>query len=705
MAPPNHLRDPWRRRLLSESLAFCLLISTSWSASAQASTDQGTAVQVSAPETAPAGSAGANGTQTPAAPASTPTAPAPSGRKVRAAEDAYLAGAKKLERDDLDAAEDDFKRALALDPENRDYAIAISVTRQHRVTELVQQSGKATLAGDQARAETLLARANDLDPQNPIVTEHLATAMMRVSDPAQAPGPFPTRTIATSPATPANPAMGALSDRDRMISAIAASEPWIVQGPALAPAIHLVPSGELQSFHLRGDIQDVLQQVAQHYGIRTSFDDSVEHKNIRFDIDNVSYDQAMAVLTQMTHTFAVPIDPASVLFANDDLADRQRLERQLEETIYLPGQTTEQMNDIANLIRNFFELKQVTVQTGSSTIIVRAPEDVLAPMNSTIDGLIDSVGEVMVEMKMYEVNTMRTNNIGATLPTQAGIYSVAQAATALVNANQALVQQAIAQGLISATASNLDIALALIGSGLAQSTLASSTIGTIGGGLTLLGITGSTNTSLNLGHNSSDSRSLDDVQVRVEDRQPAVLREGTRYPITSSTYTTGISTAASQLSNASINGVSVASLLQQYAGGTSTTIPQITYEDLGITLQATPTIMKSGHINLLLNLKIEALAGGSANGIPVLENSQFASDITLAEGDTAMMVSYVSKTQTAAITGVPGLSELPGFQLPAEDNTEKDNTQLVVLVTPHVVRRRSDSIAGPRFAIRPEPTN
>jgi len=628
---------------------------------------------------------------------------------VRAAEDAYFAGAKKLERDDLDAAEDDFKRALALDPENRDYALAISVTREHRVTELVQQSGEAKLAGDQARAETLLARANELDPQNPIVTEHLETAMLGSFSPAQSPGPRtagPPATRSGAPANPpANPAIDPLSDRTQMILAKAANAPGFIQPPALAPAIHLTPSSEPKNINLRGDARDVLQQVAGDYGIRSFFDDSVEHKALRFDLDDANYDQAMAVLTRMTHTFAVPIDPTSVLFAKDDLTDRQRLERQLEETIYLTGLSPEHINEIANLLRGFFDLKQVTVQPGSSTIIVRAPEDIIAPMNSTIDGLIDGEGEVMVEMKMYNVNTTRTNSIGATLPSQAGIFSVAQAAASLVSANQSLVQEAIAQGLISATASNLDIALALIGSGLVQSTIASSTIGTIGNGLTLLGITGSTNTALKFGLNASDARTLDDVQLRVEDRQAATLREGTRYPITTATYTSGISTAASQLSNVSINGVSVASLLSQYAGGSSATIPQVSYEDLGITLQATPTIMKSGHVNLLLNLKIEALAGGSANGIPVLENSQFASDITLEEGDTAMMVSYVSKNQTAAMTGIPGLSELPGFQLPTEENAEKDTNQLVVLVTPHIVRRRSDTVVGPRFAIRAEPAN
>jgi general secretion pathway protein D len=687
-------------RLFFTALTLCLSLAASGpSASAQ---DHPPTPLTQASGPTPAASTAGSLTAPP--PGSHTIEPTPSTRKVRAAEDAYLAGAKKLERDDLDAAESNFKHALALDPANRDYAIAISVARQHRITELVQQSGDARLAGDEARAETLLARANELDPQNPIVTEHIATALLKGALRAQPPTGS-TTVPGTLPMDRAAPSENSLTDRARLISARESNEPWIMEAPALAPPIHLTPSHDLKSFHLRGTFQDVLQQVAGDYGIRTVFDDSVDRKALRFDIENVTYDQAMTILSRMTHTFSVPVDPTRILLAKDDSTNRARLERQTEETIYLPGLTTERINDIANVMRNVFDAKQVTVQAGSGTIVVRAPEDILGPMNSTIAGLADSDGEVMVEMKLFEVNTTRMNTVGATLPTQAGVYSVAQAAASIVSANQALVQQAIAQGLISATASNIDIALALIGSGLVQSTLASSTIGTIGNGLTLLGITGSTNTAFNFGQNSSDSRTLDDVQLRVADRKPATLREGTRYPITSSTYTTGVSTAASQLGNASINGVSVASLLNQFAGGASTTIPQVTYEDLGITLQATPTILKSDHINLLLNLKIEALAGSSANGIPVLENSQFASDITLQEGDSALLVSNVSKSETAAMTGIPGLSELPGFQLPTEANLERDTNQLVVLITPHIVRRRSGVIVGPRIAVRAQPAS
>jgi hypothetical protein len=613
----------------------------------------------------------------------------------REAESAYLSGARKLGHDDLNAAEREFQRALKLDPANENYAIAISVTRQHRLSELVQQASKARLAGDQGKADTLLAEARAIDPHDPLVVEH--------------DGPF----VISSASRPAAVAVGqtqgnsagstptaAIGDRTLLADA-AADEPWKPEAPNLAGAIHVRPSSEIKDFHLRGTSPEVLRDVAAAYGIRAIIDNTVEPKSLRFDLEGVNYQQAMAVLTTMAHVFSVPIDETSALFARDDATDRQRLERQLEETISLPGSTSDQLNDLVNVMRNIFDVKQATIQGGSGTIVVRAPEDVLRPMNRMLQDLTDANGEVMVEVKLYEVSTTRMTNAGASIPNGAGIYNVDAAAASLVSANQALVQQAIAQGLISATASNLVIAGALIESGLVSSSLLSTTIGVFGKGVTQTGITETGSLGFNLGQNSTDTRALDDVQLRVADRQAATFRLGTRYPIVSSTYTTGLSTASSSLGNASVNGVSLASLLQQFAGGSSATIPQVTYEDLGVTLKATPRIERSGRVNMLLDLKIEALSGSSANGNPVLENRQFSSDLTVADGESVMLASSITRSETAAMSGLPGLSELPGFQMPIDDNTEKDTNQLVVLVTPHLVRRRSDWLAGPRVPVPP----
>ena len=619
---------------------------------------------------------------------------APARTQLRQAEDAYLAGAKQLEHNHLDAAEREFVRALKLDPENRNYAIAISVARQHRLTELVQQASKARMAGDQSKAQSLLAEAQAIDPKDPIVIEHLQPALRSSSG---APQP----SAAAAAQAGGKPATAPLADRSQMLADAGASGSVVIQAPALAGAIHLVPSKTLQSFHLRGDAEDIVRQVASAYGIRVVIDDSVLHEQLHFDLEDVTYQQAMWLLMYMTRCFAVPMDETSILVARDDGGNRGRLEPLVEETIYLPEATPDQLTSLTTMMHNIFDIRQANAQPGSGTIAVRAPEDVLAPLNRTLEGLTESNGEVMVEVKLYEVDTSRSTNIGTSVPTQFSLFNVEQAASQIVSSNQSLVQQAIAQGYISASASNLEIALALIGSGLVQSNLAKNLIGVFGGGVLKTGVSASTNTAFNLGLTTTDARSLDDVQLRVSDGQPAVFREGTRYPITSSTYTTGLSTAASSLGNASINGVSVASLLQQYAGGTSATIPQVTYEDLGISLDATPVIERSGRVSLKLNLKIESLTGTSNNGNPILGNRAFASSITVADGESALMVSDLSKTETAAMTGIPGLSELPGFQMPISDTVERDASQLVVIITPHVVRRRSEYLAGPRIPMVP----
>ena len=666
--------------------------------------------QVESAQGAPAQSAdGAGAGTTVVAAGSHPVDAAPGKRHVREAEDAYLAGAKKLERDDLNGAEREFTRAQNLDPQNRDYAIAISLARQHRLTKLVQQADEARLAGNQGKAEKLLAQARAIDPENPIVIEHSGQALGMSASEAEPPDAASGQVAGKSGDRAGNAVTDPLADRARMISDGEASEQWKIQAPALAGAIRLAPTDEVKSFHLRGVSSDVLRDVASAYGIRAVVDDSVLQKNLRFDLENVNYVQAMKVLLEMTQAFAVPVDENSVLIARNNPANRLLFERQVEETIYLPDSTQEQINELATMAREIFEVRQVTAQAASGSIMVRAPEEVLAPMNRTLQDLIDATGEVMVEVKIYEVDTTRTTNAGASIPTQAGIYNVDQAATALVNANQTLVQQAIAQGLgnppITATSSALTIAGELIASGLVQSSLFNSTIGVIGGGTMMTGITETGNIAFNLGLNSTDTKALDDVQIRVGDRQAATFREGERYPIVTSTYSSGLSTAASALGNASINGVSVASLLSQYAGGSSATIPQVSYEDLGITLKATPVIQKSGRINLLLDLKIEALSGNTSDGNPILESRQFASDITVGNGESALMVSNVSKSETAAIKGIPGLSELPGFQMPIAQDSVKDTSQLVMVVTPHVVRRRSDMVAGPRIAVRTQAAN
>jgi general secretion pathway protein D len=587
-------------------------------------------------------------------------------RKVRTAEDAYLSGARLLDHNDLTGAELKFREATTLNSSNHDYALALSLTHQRHVSELIQQAGKARLLGQHEKAETLLAEARLLDPENKIVGSQI--------DNGELPKAF-------------HPEI----------------EPWIREGPAIAGPVTLEPDPGKKTFHVHADVQDVIRQVMSGYSIRPVFDESVQKEDLRFDLDDSSYQQAVPVLLNITHLFAVPLDAKSVFIAKDTQENRQRLERQLQETIYIPGMTSEEMDTLGTLVKNIFDVKEVTVGKVSGTLVLRAPQETLTYINLTLADLIDGGSEVMIDLQLYSVDKTNQRNIGGQVPQQVGIYSVASAAQSIVSSNQSLVNQAIAQGLIPAGSSNITIALALIASGLVQSTLLSNTVGFFGGGLTQTGVTTNQFTAFSLSLTSSDTRALNDIQIRVGDRQSATFRIGERYPITTATYSSGVS-SSSVPSNATINGVSVSSLLNS-AAGTTATIPQIQYEDLGLTLKATPTVQKSGAIKMHIDLKIEALNGGTINNIPILNSQQFASDVTLDDGDTALMVSSLSRSESASIDGYPVLSQLPGFQTLTSDRlTNTSTSELLLLLTPHITRRRSNLTVGPRIAINlPEP--
>jgi general secretion pathway protein D len=592
----------------------------------------------------------------------------PTRHQTQAAEDAYLAGARLLSHNDLTGAEIQFGKAAKLNPSNSDYAAAYAVIHQRHVNQLVQESGKARLLGQNEKAETLLAEARLLDPENKIVRQSVDTgALPKVFHPE--------------------------------------IEPWIRDSPSIAGPITLLPDSGVRSFHLSASEQDVIRQVLSAYGIHANFDDSVQRQNLRFDLDNSPYQQAVPILLSMSHLFAVPLTAKSVLIAKDTPENRQRFEHQMQETIYIPGMSNEQMDELGNVVRNVFDLtKQVTVNKASGTLVIRAPQETLTYVNLTLADLIDGGSEVMIDLKLYSVDKTNQRNIGAQLPQQLGIYNVNSAAQNLVTSNQSLVDQAIAQGLIPAGSSNITIALALIASGLVQSTLLSNTVGFLGGGLTATGVTTNQNLAFNLALTSSDTRALNDMQVCVSDGQLATFRVGQRYPVTTATYSTASPAQTSALNGVSINGVSAASLLNA-AVGSPVTIPQIQYEDLGLTLKVTPTVQRTGAIRMHVDLKIEALNGVSLDNIPILNSQQFMSDITVDNGDTAVMVSSLTKSESASISGLPGIGELPGFQTATADKTTMtDSSNLILLITPHVTRRRVNVTAGPRIAINlPEP--
>jgi general secretion pathway protein D len=572
----------------------------------------------------------------------------------RAAQKFYVQGVRAMEKGDVDTAEKAFGKASKADPSNNEYALDWQIARQHSVTKLIQDADKARLTGHPEVARAELAQALEMDPKNPEVAQHIDD-LARIN---QAPA------------------------EDSVLA-------------TLAPPIDLAPKPGLQSFHIRSTEQGVVRQVVEAYGLKMVDDGSLATKTIRFDADDIDFTQAAHLLNLSTNSFMVPLDPVRVLVAKESKENHDKYDRLALETLRLPGLTATEFSDMSNLARNVLGVQQTAAQPELGTLTVRAPVANLRALNETLADLLDGKSEVLLDVKIYQVENTKTTLYGIQLPQTTTVFNVPTELNSVLAQNSSLVQQIISSGLANA-GDYAAIAAILISSGEVTNSILTQPFATFGGGQTLTGLTSNGLTG-NLSFNAADTRSLSQVQIRLDDNAEGTVRSGTRYPITTSSYSSIASTSVNIPGITSPGLSSILSGLGLSASSLSNIppIPQVQYQDLGLTFKVTPRVERNDDVVLKLDLKIQALQGASLNGLPVLTNRNYTADIHLVSGASALVVGNLSRQESKAVSGTPGLTELPGFTALSSTTKEYDVSNLAILITPHLLRRRHNELRGP----------
>jgi len=570
-----------------------------------------------------------------------------SNKERRRATKLYLEGAKHFEKQQYDAALREYEEAAKLDPENPNYAAAAEVVKSHAVTDLIQTAAKAQIRGDATQERAALERAAQLDPKNLQVAEHLRE--MTADATASAP----------------NAVVGQGTD-------------------SLGAAPSLEPMTGTHSFHLKMGRREAIQNVFHSYGIEASVDTTVVGPPIRFEMDDATFAQAMNAINMVTDSFTVPLDAHRALVAKDTRENRQQFMWQEFETVYLGGMPGTEMTDIGNMAKNVFQAQQVAVQQTKGTLTIRATTDKMNAFNATLQQLLDGRSQVLLDVRLLQVAHMNQRNTGATPPQQITAFNVYSEEQSILSQNQALVQEIISSGL-AAPGDTLAILGILLASGQVSGSIFQNGIALFGGGLTLTGLSpGPVKVNLNL--NSSESRELDQLRMHLGDGEEGTIKAGSRYPIQSSQYsnlgTSGINIPG--LTTAGTSG-SLSSLLGQLSAGAQT-IPQVEYQDLGLTFKATPRVTRSGDVALTMDFKITALGGSSLNGLPILNNRSYTGVVRVKEGSAVVLVSQVDKEESRALSGWPGLTEIPGLNNITNVDAQKNYASLIIVITPHVIR-------------------
>jgi general secretion pathway protein D len=541
----------------------------------------------------------------------------------------------KLQQSAPDQAYKEFDRASQLVPRNVEYVTARELARQQLVSSHLQRGNSELDSGKQIEALAEFRSALSLDPSNQFAQQRLQDA---VGDPVPKPsGP-----------------------------------PSVVDE---SPEIHLAPNLNRASFHFRGDSRELLTTIASAYGVSAQVEDSVPSRRVFFDIDDVDFYKAMQTAGQVTKTFWTPLTEKQMLVAVDTPENRRQFERMAMRTFYVPGASTPTaLNDVMNLLRNLFDVRFVTPNAAASTLVVRAPQNQLDAATQFLEKLDGSRPQVMLDIKVYQISHTLTRNIGVHIPNQFNVFNIPAGALAALGGQniQDLINQLIASGGIN-QANNQAISALLAQLQGQQNSIFSQPLATFGGGKTLTGIS-LDQLSAQLSLNEGWVKTLDHATLRAAQGSDATFRMGSRFPVLNASFAPVFNTP------------SIANVIQN--NSFQAPFPSFNYEDLGLTVKAKPSITSSSDVGLQLEINLRSLSGTSVNGVPVIGNREYKGSINLMDGEPAVVAGQVTNSETFALSGIPGLGQVPGLnKITATNSKQMEYDELLLVITPHITNR------------------
>ncbi|WP_318013554.1 MULTISPECIES: type II and III secretion system protein family protein [Mesorhizobium] len=131
---------------------------------------------------------------------------------------------------------------------------------------------------------------------------------------------------------------------------------------------------------------------------------------------------------------------------------------------------------------------------------------------------------------------------------------------------------------------------------------------------------------------------------------------------------------------------------------------QIEYKQFGVNLQFTPVVLADDKIHMKLAPEVSDLTGFTTAGDPIFTNRKLDTVVELRDGQSFAVGGLLSSKTTKLQNQVPWLGQVPVIgTLFRNSSNQKEETELVVIVTPHIVRpvKPGEQLATPFDKTRP----
>jgi general secretion pathway protein D len=165
---------------------------------------------------------------------------------------------------------------------------------------------------------------------------------------------------------------------------------------------------------------------------------------------------------------------------------------------------------------------------------------------------------------------------------------------------------------------------------------------------------------------------LSSPQVMVLDNEPARLQVGQQVPVLTGTATSTLAAGAP-------------------------TVNSVDYHATGVIMQVTPRVNSGGLVTLDIAQEVSDVAAPGANtvqGSPTFDDQTFRTRVAVQDGQTVGMAGLIRDNVSNDNSGIPFLKDIPilGALVSTQSNARK-RSELLVLITPHVVHDQRDARA------------
>jgi general secretion pathway protein D len=540
--------------------------------------------------------------------------PAIPGDKAKAI---YEKGQDAEAREHFEEAYNFYKQAYDLKPKDLRYKSSFERLRFKAAATIVHQGQKLREDGKLQEALADFQKAALIDPSLFIAQQELKRTLQMINEkenpPPQAAGP-----------------PGSLR---RKISEAG--------GPVELAPISVVPI----TVKLTEDSKVIYQTIGQLAGINVLFDPDYTSRRIKVELNGVTLEDALQITALESKTFWRPVTSNTIFVAQDNPAKRKELEQSVLKTFYLQNlsQPTE-LQDVVNAIRAVLDVQRVQQLLSQNALVVRGTPDQIALAEKLVEDLDKARPEVIVDIAVLQVSKDKSRTLGLSPPTSATV-------TLQSNINTTTPTTSTGSTTTTSTSSGTGLELNTLGNLNAtdfQVTIPSANLSAVMG--------------------DTDTKMLQNPQVRALDNQKATLKIGERVPVATGSFQPGI------------GGVGINPLVNT----------QFQYLDVGVNIDVTPHVHADREVTLKITMEISSVVGQSSIGgisQPIIGQKKIEHEIRLKDGESSLIGGILDDSQTRSLAGIPGLAQIPilGY-LFGQKSTDHSQDETVFAITPHIIR-------------------